>query len=110
VEESSVGLSKALSHKDSGLLDVVQCRLLRRPRRKDCVTLKINVLGTFETSINIYESARRDIPKDITSASPPSELDVSQRVLMSTLSNCRTPINLLYTFKIFELGFLPRTP
>jgi hypothetical protein len=34
-EESSVGLSKALSHKDSGLLDVAQCRLLGRPRRKD---------------------------------------------------------------------------
>jgi len=101
VEENSVGLSKVLSHKDSGLLDVVQCRLLRRPRGKDCVT--------FETSINIYESARRDIPKDIISTSPPSELDISQCVLMSTLSNCRTPVNLKYTVKLFEMGFLPRT-
>jgi len=53
VEENSVGLSKELSHKDSGLLDFAQCRLLTRPKRKDCVTLKMKVLGTFETSINI---------------------------------------------------------
>ena len=38
VEQSSVDISKALSHKDAGRLDVAQCRLLRRPRRKDCVT------------------------------------------------------------------------
>jgi hypothetical protein len=29
VEESSVGLSKALSHKGSGLLDVSRCNLLK---------------------------------------------------------------------------------
>jgi hypothetical protein len=70
----------------------------------------MKMLGTFETSINIYESARRDIPKDITSASLPSELDVSQRVLMSILSNSRALISLRYSVKLYELGFLPRTP
>jgi hypothetical protein len=48
----------------TGLLDVAQCRLLRKPRRKGRVTLKIKMLGIFEISINIYQSARRDIPKD----------------------------------------------
>jgi hypothetical protein len=51
VEGSSVSAFKSLSHEESGIVDIAECRLLRKPRRVVCVTLKM-VLGTSETSIN----------------------------------------------------------